>query len=262
MKSLKKMSILTTVILSSYLTIGVSSSYSLEISTDNDKRCTLEPIEQSGIGDIKYSILSEAQFQNVNGKEWVLMKGQTFEELQKNQPFKQTGKSFLGHYINKDYDAKLTISKIRIPRAGGKFFRVLNNSGEHETHKKDRFEKENGKKRRLGEFQGDLFQAHEHSYIDFHIIYQPHNWRIWQNEGSSYRAEKRSNRKTINTNGRNGEETRPLNISFNAFIKIKRKCIKSLSSIEKHDKLIKDQQKIINDLTKKYRLLLKRVENM
>ncbi|MBL6989635.1 MAG: hypothetical protein ISR65_07650 [Bacteriovoracaceae bacterium] len=53
-------------------------------ASGTQSNCVLEPINGSSLGNIRYSILSEQKFQEINGKEWVLMKGQSKTDLNIN----------------------------------------------------------------------------------------------------------------------------------------------------------------------------------
>lgn len=89
--------------------------------------CVTEDTSSSGVGDVKYSILSEAEFQNVNGDEWVLLKGQTETELG------LVGEDHVFNYINNTDNFDVT----KLPDARGVFLRGRNNARSDGMHNPD-----------------------------------------------------------------------------------------------------------------------------
>jgi hypothetical protein len=205
---------------------------------DDPATCILEPKEQSGIGDIKFSILSEADFQKVNGTEWVLMKGQSVGGI--TYPG-YTGE-LLGDIVNdqnSDYEGGLA----NIPDTGGKFLRARN------TVASDSAQNPSGILK-LGAYQADAMQDHRHYYdLPKQGGGVPGGGAYTGGGGldtmySSY---------VVPSNGypRLSNESRSKNITVNMFVKIRRACIKgSIENKITENKL--DIQKLLcgpSDLT-------------
>lgn len=173
--------------------------------------CILEDIATAGLGDIKYSILNEADFQAVNGGPgvWVLLRGQSKTDL--NIP---NGEASVFDYLR----AADHVSTTNLPDARGIFLRGKNHN------------REGG----LGNPEGELLlgqrqadENKEHSHVgNMELGAEPagggsrsaraagslggstHQW------DSSY---------LVKPSG--GPEARPRNITVNTFIKVKPACI-------------------------------------
>jgi hypothetical protein len=156
----------------------------------------------SSIGDVKTSMLTEAEYQALNGPTWVLMDGR--DVVGSDLAILKTGSNVTPH---------------NVPDARGQFLRGLDPSGSVDP---------DGVSRNVGDTQDDAFQGHFH------------NWLIGQsstsvNTGASpnsspansvpmtnYITGGKTNYETDEVNGipRVSEETRPKNITVNIFIKI------------------------------------------
>ena len=153
--------------------------------------------EYTGLGEIKFSLLTEAQFQNLYGKNWVLMKGQTIQN---------SDLAFLGWSD--------------LPDARGKFFRMVGtNSGS------------------LGQpqnyataiphnpFTGDTSEdSHSHELtIEKHTVHVtavgtngPHPVYHYNTEPAQMSEDEHNHSVEITDGG--DIETRPTNIAINVFV--------------------------------------------
>ncbi len=160
------------------------------------------------VGDIQYSILSEKQLQELHGKEWELLRGQE---------------------VPSDSELKNFWTEAHLPDARGVFLRMAN-------HGRPRDEGNPDGHLPIGTYRGDIFKRHDHSGwtgedTPDHTHGHSHPglygnggydngskagaiWHGAQTQGASTR-----HKHSIPHDG--GEETRPRNITVNAFIKIK-----------------------------------------
>ena len=149
--------------------------------------------DQSAVGDIKASMLTEAQYQAEFGSEWILADGRLV-----------TGS---------DYHSITGI--VNIPDLRGVFLRGKNNGRSDGNQNPDG-------DLTLGQFTDDKYEAHAHSYTD----------QYWngQNTGSipeNNLASNTGNRPVYNTDTKSTvpsgqNETAPKSVTVNYFIKINR----------------------------------------
>ena len=148
------------------------------------------------VGDVKQSLLSLSQFQNLMGDCWVQMLGQDV--------------------VGSDY-ASIT-GKDNLPDARGRFLRIAG-----------------GNAPAVGVTQEDAFQSHKHKTssaytntgLQLYGTYSPPSAVFNHGDGSSSSYGHLTS--TAYTDGINGtprqaNETRPQNLGVNAFIKINHKC--------------------------------------
>lgn len=160
------------------------------------------------VGDIRYSILSEEQFQELHGKDWELLRGQEV-------PFDSALRNFW--------------RESHLPDARGVFLRGSN-------HGRPRKEGNPEGTLTIGTYQSDSFKRHNHSgktgedtpdHTHGHShpgVYGDGGYARGDNRGGAYhQAETRGastrHRHSIQSEG--DAETRPRNITVNVFIKIK-----------------------------------------
>jgi hypothetical protein len=145
------------------------------------------------IGMVVSSMLTEAQFQNLNGTGWVLMDGRSV-----------AGSAY----------ASVT-GNASIPDARGMVLRGKNNS------RADGNQNPAGD-RALGEFEGDQMQGHHHSYFGANNTGTGSNSFTIQNNIFGPFTGAVSSPTNDGTNGppRTGNETRMKNITLNHFIRI------------------------------------------
>jgi hypothetical protein len=162
--------------------------------------CVLEDVATAGLGDVKYSILSEAQFQNVNGAGWILMKGQS--------------KTSLGISTETSVFSYLTASNHSLdflPDGRGLFLRGKNNGRSDGVQ-------DPGGERLLGDYQVDELKSHTHTYT---MLTTPGGGGMT----SPYPAAGAVQTTAAAVNYTGGTETRSKNIDVNIFVKIKRNCL-------------------------------------
>ncbi len=163
--------------------------------------CVLEDLATSGLGDVKYSILSPAKFQQINGTGWVLMTDST--------------KSSLGITTEIsvfDYLDSANESTTNLPDGRGVFLRSKNNS--RSDGKQDP-----GGERALGSYQLDDIIAHSHGYAAPDL-------KTTTGTGGDDGSTKPVAKMTATTGG---AETRPRNIVVNTYIKVKRNCLDAVT---------------------------------
>lgn len=206
------------------------------------KDCTYEDVKDSGIGTVVYSILSPEQFKKVNGLEWDLMEGQT---LTYPNDLSKDGK--ITTYLEEQFKNKKYVSKSKLPDAGGMFFRILNT-------KKSKLDPLNNRK--IGDFQNDAFQGHDHS-LESWAGQSGHGSKNSNNAG--YGSEgpygQKIKTKGIYTKKEYGKvkfssETRPVNISVNAYVKVRLKCVKIIKKVNDQGNLIRKMRRQIEMLCK------------
>jgi hypothetical protein len=152
------------------------------------------------VGDVKQSVLTEAQFQSLHGTSWVLMDGRSV--------------------AGSDLDTEFGVSTL--PDARGVFLRSKNN-GRSDGNQNPAGE------RAVGFLESDQMQGHKHGMDKAGMGYG-----AGPGDGSWGRADTNSpanawvynvgnpSTDTINGTPRTGAETRPKNITVNTFIKINR----------------------------------------
>ncbi len=162
-------------------------------------------VDSGCIGDVKYSILDEAAFQEVNGKNWVLLKGQFIDGSDPNE-------------VTEPSDLFRLTGIKQLPDARGVFLRGAN-------LKRDPTTGDTEANRSLGSYQADAVKKHKHDFgqtqFDVAVMHGSD-----KGEGGSDRYFSTPARITINISetGPNlsGEETRPRNICLFVYIKINR----------------------------------------
>jgi len=152
------------------------------------------------IGDVKQSILTEAQFQAVHDTTWVLM----------------DGRSITGSALASEFGVTT------LPDARGVFLRSKNN-GRSDGNQNPAGE------RTVGFLEGDQMQGHKHAMDKSGMGYgagpaDPSWGRADVNSPANGWVYNVGNPNADGTNGtpRTGNETRPKNITVNTFIKINR----------------------------------------
>lgn len=248
----KVLLIIDVVVLSSALYANNRFKVVENLNSDN-RKCILEPIAESGIGDVKFSILNEEEFRKVNGKEWVQMKGQS---ISKTGLVGQTKESYISYYINSHFYGagdKGNDTK-NLPDANRRFLRIID---------------QDKTRRKLGSSQIDRFQGHKHGLTQEggHSNYNaPGNSpSVFGGNSTAYNSSAVKNPSDDGINGvpRTSNETRPMNIAVNAYVKVKRKCVESLSDINsikndvKNMKLNKAHRTELEELRREYNLLKK-----
>ncbi len=167
--------------------------------------CVLEDLATAGLGDVKYSVLSEAQFQRVNGAGWVLMAGQAKTALS----IGATEPSAFDYLTTTD-----NTSLDFLPDGRGIFLRGKNNL------RADGAQNPDGEKL-IGAYQADELKSHSHTYSS-------PDYSVWWRGGSSDAGSGAPYGKMSGAAG--GNETRSKNITVNTFVKIKRNCIDAVTT--------------------------------
>ncbi|MBI2522043.1 MAG: hypothetical protein HYV97_16620 [Bdellovibrio sp.] len=162
--------------------------------------CTLEALATSGLGDVKYSVLSLAKFQAVNGPEWVLLDGQSKTTIESS--IEPGNNSVFSYFDVNNYDLN------SLPSAGGTFLRARNMARTSNP----------AGVLRLGEFQTDTFKTHYHSMGTKALALTGGNIVVGDPNQQAMTG-------TTYTNAAGDDETRPRNLTVNVFVKVKRKCI-------------------------------------
>ena len=169
----------------------VSSFYSKLLATDT-------PIANH-IGTIVHSMLTQEQFQRVNGTGWVLMDGRCVS-------------SHCDDCINDSEYYKVT-RLAHIPDARGLFLRGHNNNRSDPKHKG------NPQNKRLGETQNDQFKSHNHTNNNV-VGAQSDRGKGGITSGDSKWGGQTINVLPIISHSGGKDETRPRNLTVNIFIKI------------------------------------------
>lgn len=203
---------------------------------------TPEPLESSGIGNVVYSILATPKFQEVNGKEWEPLRGQKLKEYDNDKSFKSTDNVF--DFLLPNVNFSIT----ELPNVGGRFLRVINYNAKDEngTYKHVKVDPD---ARLLGSAQSDQYKQHTH-----HTQYgnnRGHNGSSRFSPGGQVNAGNIVKQYvTLPSPLEKSTETRPKNIAVNAFIKVKRKCLK-----------ISLMQKTVAELRREIEMLKKQKDN-
>ena len=189
--------------------------------------CILEDIKGSGIGDVKYSILSETDFQAVHGDEWVLLKGQNFSELSYGSYDTENDPTIESVVNSGPYE-----STTKLPDASGKFLRARN------TDSVDTSQNPEGYKN-IGEPELDRTKMPNQPFVTgaegghSHDIARRGNGAgspqgIAIGDGNTFSDDTTSvSSEPDHTHIISGGdiETRPRNVTLNAFVKIRLACI-------------------------------------
>lgn len=162
--------------------------------------CELESLQGSGIGDVKFSVLSESDFQAVNGAEWVQLRGQSFASLSYGT---YTAEKISNYMTN----GSVYYSTGNIPDARGRFLRMENRG--------TTVNPQAGLK--LGQPQEDEFKLHDHGMGGLSIPRFGGPATSWHPSAAAHTAT------TFQANG--GSETRAKNVTVNIFVKIRRRCV-------------------------------------
>ena len=155
----------------------------------------MQAVRDAGhIGDVKTSMLTEAQFQELHGVTWVLMDGRSVS--------------------GSDYETMTGNSAI--PDARGQFLRGKNN-GRSDGNQDPAGE------RSLGSFQNDQMQGHRHSSVTGNNTIAGGNYTVGLNSfGTTSNLVTDPITDGVNGTPRTGLETRSKNVAINYFIKINR----------------------------------------
>ncbi len=160
--------------------------------------------DESHVGDIRYSILSEAQFRRLHGAEWEILRGQP---------------------VPHDSELREYWGDRNLPDARGVFLRSANNGrrrseGNPEGHLP------------IGSYRGDTFKSHNHNDRGHD---HGHNFHIGTTHGIGGAGAARGGGHGWLTEGVRGSvqqgyahiqhtgdvETRPRNVTVNTFIKVR-----------------------------------------
>ena len=205
MSTITSLSVLSVVILSGHLMAEMNKkSIEGKKVIPDPATCTLESLEGSGLGDVKFSILSEADFQAVNGSEWVQLRGQAYSALSYGSYVKANG-------TVEDYtsDGNIYHSTSSLPDARGRFLR-MENAGTSVNPDLSL---------KMGQTQEDMFASHDHGMGGAQVPVVDGNPATWHNSAASHGAR--------NFQGQGGNETRAKNVTVNIFVKIRRRCVDS-----------------------------------
>jgi len=157
---------------------------------------SVSPSSVGSLGEVKSSVLKEAQFQKLNGTGWVLMDGRSI---------KGTDLAALGFGLE-------TADGPAMPDARGVFLRGVNGERSGETGDVDI-------KRSVGTYQSDAVQEHQHQYADCsfggHLNDRGKPNKSEDNDGA---FETRTSQGV--TGAKVSEETRPRNIAVYFYIKV------------------------------------------
>jgi hypothetical protein len=158
-----------------------------------------EECDYSGcVGDVKYSILGETEFQKLNGKGWVIMAGQTIDDA------------------TSVYYSPYLSSLSKLPDARGNFIRSMNVNGGS-----DPFDSENGFPRQVGKVQNFAVQNHTHSLSQLRSVVKDVDPGIKSQSAGGWMRGLLGDTNTDGPSGSISVETRPVNISLYCYIKIK-----------------------------------------
>ncbi len=208
-------------------TLGASVGFS-SLNTNQNKSqknnkldaCVLEDLATAGLGDVKYSILSETQFQNVNGDGWVLMAGQDKTTL-------GIGPSEPSVF---DYLDAANSSTTNLPDGRGLFLRGKNNSRSDGNENPDgdsllglfQVQKNN----RLEQFE--TVRAQSASYY-FEYLPADGSWSGFLRPGIETGGVELALRMKLT-----GTETRPSNLTVNTFVKVKQNCLDDVATTHRN----------------------------
>lgn len=164
--------------------------------------------DDSHVGDIQYSILSESHFQQLHGSEWELLKGQD---------------------VPADSKLHTLWGQPKLPDPRGVFLRCANHDQNPDLGNPEG-------ELAIGTYRGDTFKKHNHSgstgedtpdHTHGHShpgIYGNGGYAKGDNAGKNWhggQTQGASNRHKHSIEWEGGEETRPRNITVNAFVKIR-----------------------------------------
>jgi hypothetical protein len=191
--------------------------YALSVNTAQNAIKILSTTETctGSLGDIKYSILSPAQFQQENGDCWVPM----------------DGREILGTRLAEDYGWN------NVPNMSGAFIRSA------EFSVADQYDPDRASGAPIGELQLEATKAHTHTFSGTTATdgAHQHSWRGWHNSSDGGSGEESRSRNEIpsdpqeamtRTDGAHshsfsgttasvgGNETRPVNRNFYAYIRV------------------------------------------
>lgn len=216
---------------SALISMALSSFVFGSVVLGAEKDCIYEDAKTSGIGTVIYSLLAPNRFKEVNGGEWVLMSGQSLVgkdtkvkavKFPGNLP--ATGK--INYYLTDEKGRIKTTRYLdnnpnKLPDARGRFFRVMDVDSEF-----DFFKEEKKRVRKAGETQEDSLKSHSHK-----IGFQPATIKFGLGTTTILgNGIKTAKSQYVRREGKG--ETRPKNASIYAYVKVRLKCVKELSSIE------------------------------
>lgn len=164
--------------------------------------CVLEDLATAGIGDVKYSILSETQFQSVNGTGWVLMKAQSKSDLGIG-----TTEASVFDYLTTTDNTSVNF----LPDGRGLFLRGKNNG------RADGAQNPDGEKL-LGAYQADELKSHTHGFSTYVVSYSS-SGTVYVGSGNQGQS-----------GATGGNETRAKNVTVNTYIKVKRNCLDAIAT--------------------------------
>ncbi|MCA9779484.1 MAG: hypothetical protein KC800_22305 [Candidatus Eremiobacteraeota bacterium] len=159
------------------------------------------------LGDVKLSVLEPAAFQNIHGKEWVLMAGQA---ITTDQTVTDSEGAIL---VNSALFGPSTKDRTNLPDARGVFLRGLNLQRPGDGG--DPFEQETGRPRQVGEPQDDQFREHNHVLKYRTSVLGGANTPTVGSPGDAHCVHSTH---TLSTGGR---ETRPKNVSVYIYLKVR-----------------------------------------
>ncbi len=152
------------------LCVLASESAFAQTAAGTTRVCTLplpedfEGLDVFSVGEVRTSILSEPDFQGLNGREWVLMDGRRVAPSEEIAPY----------VVHLDYT---------LPDARGRFLRMHHNGFCRRSFPQDSQAYEDcidsrdpneAEGRELGRFQQNQNRSHDHEYRD---VYNTHNTR-------------------------------------------------------------------------------------
>jgi hypothetical protein len=154
--------------------------------------------EDSGVGEIRTSLLSPEDFNEIYGPDWRLM-----------APLDVSGEP-IARYL--DPKLKTDDNRYFLPDLRGRFLRMANNGVAGRFHDPE--------ERFLGSFQRDLFQTHSHKFT--------FNDDGWPDDSGGRDADggyvidqrKNGNKKVYPVTATGGVETRPSNIAVNFYVRV------------------------------------------
>lgn len=217
-----------------------------------------EELETSGLGDVKYSILSRSAFTRVNGDEWVLMHGQSKSNI---KVINSKDKETVFKYMHYGYVNDINESSSNLPDTSeGHFLRPL----DFKYIKKYKSE------------SCEWNDFYEEEYCDFsgldeligkqqEMNFKGFNLKNNKKSSNGYDYEQYMGKSTTSYVGNlfggswqhpagslslkwDDSEIRPKSIPVNTFVKVKRKCIKKQADS-------KIQEMIRKEIVKIYRII-------
>lgn len=214
--------LLATFLVLTSVSLMAAQKKSLKNINPDPGTCILESLEGSGIGDIKYSILSEADFQAVHGSEWVLLKGQSFSSIN-HGTYDDTNNETIDDIITSGpYN-----STTNLPDGRGRFLRMRDHGSGQNPEGNLNLGTARTYKTGLptaSSFVNSSGGAHTHTYTGVNtgsgVGGDGGAWRT----GYATRTTASSGSHTHTISG-GDSETSPKNITVNTFVKVRRACL-------------------------------------